>query len=343
MGSSRGSRSAPSRRRAELLREYRELVAFGNRSAAVLDALPDEILRTTAQQRLLECPDVELVESRKGARVTERSGYSTGRSYSGVRVGPVYVGGSSGSRRGSTTVSYPAPDELTLIDRGVVSVTTRSISFVGSQFTRTTEFAKLAAIERRARQILIAPATATKVHILGFPSEEEAFLAEVFLFAGMEHPYRRLENVARSSAFAHPVAEGVQAAREMLAQEIAAKRDEIRELVVGMAHLQGEPVVPEPLPAPAPSLHALIQDDPIVPFVSGPAGRYAASSSRSAMVALGLAFFFGTLGADRFYLGYTAKGFLKFFTGGGLGYLWIRDLLLLLRDDLPDVDGLPLS
>lgn len=40
-----------------------------------------------------------------------------------------------------------------------------------------------------------------------------------------------------------------------------------------------------------------------------------------------IAFFPGSLGIDRFYLGDVKKGILKYFTFGGFGIWWIKDIL----------------
>lgn len=40
-----------------------------------------------------------------------------------------------------------------------------------------------------------------------------------------------------------------------------------------------------------------------------------------------IAFFPGSLGVDRFYLGDVAKGILKYFTFAGLGIWWITDII----------------
>lgn len=48
---------------------------------------------------------------------------------------------------------------------------------------------------------------------------------------------------------------------------------------------------------------------------------------KNKMVALILAIFFGVLGVDRFYLGYTGMGILKLLTGGCFGILWLVDII----------------
>ncbi len=66
------------------------------------------------------------------------------------------------------------------------------------------------------------------------------------------------------------------------------------------------------------------------------------SSDKYFLGALLLSFFFGWLGADRFYLGRIGTGILKLLTLGGLGIWVIIDLLLLVFGGLKDKRGLPL-
>ena len=58
--------------------------------------------------------------------------------------------------------------------------------------------------------------------------------------------------------------------------------------------------------------------------------------------ALLLSIFLGTLGIDRFYLGYTTLGILKLITGGGCLIWWVYDLIMIIQNKLPDADGQPL-
>ena len=65
-------------------------------------------------------------------------------------------------------------------------------------------------------------------------------------------------------------------------------------------------------------------------------------SSRDWLTAVLLSLFVGTLGIDRFYLGYMGLGLLKLITLGGCGLWTLIDLVLIAIGSVPDADGLPL-
>lgn len=68
-----------------------------------------------------------------------------------------------------------------------------------------------------------------------------------------------------------------------------------------------------------------------------------ASQPRNFLTALLLSILVGTLGVDRFYMGYIGLGLLKLFTAGGCGVWWLIDVILIATKSLKDADGQPLE
>ena len=66
-------------------------------------------------------------------------------------------------------------------------------------------------------------------------------------------------------------------------------------------------------------------------------------SDKSFVTTIVLSVLVGSLGVDRFYLGYIGLGILKLLTLGGCGIWWLVDLILIAMRKIPDADGHPLG
>jgi len=66
------------------------------------------------------------------------------------------------------------------------------------------------------------------------------------------------------------------------------------------------------------------------------------AQGKSWLVALLLSIFVGSLGVDRFYLGYIGLGVVKLITCGGVGIWWLIDLILIATGKMTDKEGRPL-
>ncbi|MDD5594790.1 MAG: TM2 domain-containing protein [Candidatus Omnitrophica bacterium] len=63
------------------------------------------------------------------------------------------------------------------------------------------------------------------------------------------------------------------------------------------------------------------------------------AEKKNFLTALLLSIFVGSLGIDRFYLGYIGLGILKLLTLGGCGVWWLIDVILIASKNLKDVNG----
>src|ERR1700722_8654223 len=103
--------------------------------------------------------------------------------------------------------------------------------------------------------------------------------------------------------------------------------------------MDNQPPAPEQTPPQTPS-----ETPPPAPAApqSTPQQAAPADQPKDFLVALLLSIFVGSLGVDRFYMGYTGLGILKLITLGGCGIWYVIDIILIATHKLPDSKGRPL-
>ncbi len=74
-----------------------------------------------------------------------------------------------------------------------------------------------------------------------------------------------------------------------------------------------------------------------------PAAKTTKPPQRDFLTALLLSIFLGSLGVDRFYMGYIGLGVLKLITLGGCGVWYLIDVIMIATKSLNDADGQPLK
>lgn len=70
---------------------------------------------------------------------------------------------------------------------------------------------------------------------------------------------------------------------------------------------------------------------------------YAGQPQKDFVTAVILSWLLGTLGIDRFYLGYTGLGVAKLLTFGGCGIWALIDFVILVTGNMSDAQGRPLQ
>ena len=80
--------------------------------------------------------------------------------------------------------------------------------------------------------------------------------------------------------------------------------------------------------------------NPYQQYQPAPQPGYAQAAPQKSFVATWLlAYFLGSLGIDRFYLGKIGTGILKLITVGGFGIWWLIDLIIVLTGQTRDKQG----
>jgi hypothetical protein len=133
---------------------------------------------------IVKIPSVRLYESRQGASVTQTTGTlqaqtKTGTVGIGTKIGPIGVGvaASKGETRGtinSNSITHVGADEMRKIDEGELILSVDSISFVGSQFSRSVGFDDLLSCQFSKNEILVSSKSSEKNWLVAVNSNSVA-------------------------------------------------------------------------------------------------------------------------------------------------------------------------
>jgi len=177
------------------------LASFYTDMQAFQDQFPELSLSddTDAEITIFNVENCDLFEPRKGPTVTERETISGGRPFVGTKVGPIFVGGSGRSRSHSTSISAPAEDVVQIVDSGNLVVTSRSISFVGSKYTRHSDFKTLIAVQGEYSQMTFAASNKSTIWGISFSERVEMWIVNAVYSAADDLSDRRLDTSGKAT------------------------------------------------------------------------------------------------------------------------------------------------
>jgi len=181
-------------RRDGLATFYSDMQAFSNQFPEL--SLVDD---TDAEVTIFEVENCDLFEPRKGPTVTQRETISGGRPFVGTKVGPIFVGGSGRSKSHSTSVSAPAEDVVQIVDSGNLVVTSRSISFVGSKYTRHSDFKTLIAVQGEDAHMTFADSNKTTIWGISFSDRVDMWIVNAVYSAADDLSDRRLDTSGKAT------------------------------------------------------------------------------------------------------------------------------------------------
>lgn len=136
---------------------------------------------------IISFDNVKLAESREGTRVTHTSGTYKGRTSGNivsVRMGRFGFADSEATTKGrtkSTSISGPAPEEITVIDVGKVILESSLIAFAGEKYTRSALYSDIINWRSTEKSISISVLGGEKNWDLVFVNESDVKFIEALL------------------------------------------------------------------------------------------------------------------------------------------------------------------
>ena len=200
-------------RRNGLSAFYSDMQAFQAKFPAL--ALGDD---PDAEITVFNAENCDLFEPRKGPTVTNRETTSGARPFVGTKVGPIFVGGSGRSTSHSTSISTPAEDIVQVVDSGNLVITSRSASFVGSKYTRHSDFKTLIAVNGEDAHMTFADSKKTSIWGISFSNRVDMWIVNAIVGAADDLSDRRLDTSGKATdvEIAHALTKACEETNKML-------------------------------------------------------------------------------------------------------------------------------
>jgi len=181
-------------RRDGLAAFYRDMKAFHDQFPEL--SLGDD---PDAELTIFTVENCELFEPRKGPTVTQRETRSGARPFVGTKVGPLFVGGTGRSTSHSTSISTPAEDIVQVVDSGNLVVTSRSVSFVGSKYTRHSDFKTLIAVQGEDAHMTFADSKKDTIWGISYSNRVDMWIVNALYSAADDLSDRRLDTSGKAT------------------------------------------------------------------------------------------------------------------------------------------------
>jgi hypothetical protein len=212
-------------------RRINNLDQFKNETQDLLNEISESIKNGSIGRNVLKIYSVSLFESRQLTSTTRSTGNldattKTGTLGIGVKIGAVGIGGarSKGKTEGvikTTGLTTAGRDEITKIDSGVFLISHDSVSFSGSQFSRSNKYEEIIHLSYSEPRIIFSPKNSEKNWIVG--------INNTVIYSSAKEMLEKLIN-NHASTTEKEILDQLSTVKSNLNREIIKTEDQIREL-----------------------------------------------------------------------------------------------------------------
>lgn len=212
-------------------RRINNLDQFKNETQDLLNEISESIKNGSIGRNILKISSVSLFESRQLTSTTRSTGIldattKTGTLGIGVKIGAVGIGGarSKGKTEGvikTTGLTTAGKDEITKIDSGIFLISRDSVSFSGSQFSRSNKYEEIIHVSYSEPRIIFSPQNSEKNWIIGINNS--------VIFSSAKEMLEKLIN-NHASTTDKEILDQLTTVKSNLTGELIKTGDQIREL-----------------------------------------------------------------------------------------------------------------